>query len=240
MNKLALPTGVAKEEERDSLGGGTLPAGVYKGTVDMVYLDKAASGAICVVMAIATEGRVVRQTTYISNKAGEFTYGQGKEKKPLPGYTQMDNFFIRATGKGIGEQETEEKTIKVFDFTQRKDVNAQKDVFTGVLNLPIAVGLLDVKEEKSTKESGYKQGTGEFRAFNEFVKWFDPDTGLTTKENADGVSEPTFLKKWKEQYEGKVTTRLAKITGTTKGASGVSEGMPSNTAATPATGMFDK
>jgi len=239
MNKLALPTGVEKEEERDSLGGDTLPAGVYKGVVDMAYLDKAPSGALHVVLAIATEGRVIRQTTYISNKEGKFTYGQGKDMKPLPGYTQMDTFFNSLTDKGIGEQEIEEKTIKVFDFTQRKEVNAQKDVFTSVLKLPVAVGILDVKDEKTTKESNYEQGTGEFRKFNEFNKWFDSDTGLTLKEKSDGVSEPNFLVKWKEQYEGKVTTRLAKKTGTVKGASGVSEAFLGKPSDTPTTGMFD-
>lgn len=216
---LSLPDQVEVEEERDTLGGGVLPSDVYRGKIDLVYMDKSDKGAISVNIVFKTYGeRLVRQTVYISNKKGEFTYEKDGKKHPLPGYSQMDAFFTAATGKGIAKQETEEKTIKIYDFEQKAEVPVKRMVFTGATGQPLAIGIVHLQEEKTTADSGYKDGTGEFRDMNIFDKFFDPDTGLTNLEKKNGESEPAFLQQWKEKNAGQIRIKKAKNSGAATGA----------------------
>ena len=210
---ISLPTNVKKEEEKDVIGGfAPLPAGIYDAMIQMAYLDESASGAKCIVIKAKIGEKEVSQTTYISNKAGVFTYKdkQTGDLKPLPGYTQMDTFFVAVTGKGINEQTIEEKVVNIYDYAARKDVPQKRQVFMDVVKQPIKVGLQQINEEKTTKESGYTDGTGEFRKYNEFAKWFNADSGLTTQEEQAGVTEPTFIKAWEENFANKVITKNAK------------------------------
>jgi len=226
---LALPSDVTAEQENDSLGGFILPAGVYKGKLDMVYLDKSPNGAICVNIHFNTGTQVVRNTVYISNRKGEFTYNNGKENKPLPGYSQMDAFFKAVSDKGIAQQVSATKTIKIYNYDLRKDVPEEREVFVELIGLPAQVGILHVKEEKTNKDSvdpknkPYTEGTGEFREFNELSKWFDED-GLTNAEKASGETTPVFLEKWKDKFSDKITVRNAKVKAPNN--VGVTSGMP--------------
>jgi hypothetical protein len=216
---LNLPQNVEVEEERDIIGGAAiLPSNVYKGVVELVYLDAASSGAISVNINFKTDsGRNVRQTVYISNKKKEFFYTNKDNKNlPLPGYSQMDAFFKSVTGKGIADQNKEDKVINLYNREAKKEIPQTRTVFMDTINKPAAVGILEVSEEITTKESDYKQGTGEYRQFNELHKWFDPDNGLTNVEKAAGETEPKVLANWKKTYEGKLQTRNApeKASGT--------------------------
>lgn len=219
MTDFNLPTGVQAEEEKDTLGSGPLPSDVYAGMVELVYLDKAASGAKSINIHFKTkEGQSVRQTVYISNKKGEYTYERDGKQSPLPGYSQMDHFFKALTGKGLNEQSLEEKTIKIYDFEAKAEKPVQRQVFMGAINKPLAIGIILVSEEKTTKESNYKDGTGEFRELNEFHKFFDASSGLTNSEKAAGETEPAFLQKWKEKWVGQTKVKKAKNPGTASGA----------------------
>lgn len=220
---LNLPSNVTEVEETDVLGGGVLDSGIYQGTVDLVYLDAADSGAKRINIHFTTSnGQTVRNTVYISNKLGSFTY---KDKKsgadtPLPGYSQMNAFFNAVTDKGIGEQTVTKKTIKVYDFTAKADKPTEVDVFTDTLGKKIAAGILRISEEITRKDSEnpnnppYSEGTGEFREKNEFDKFFDATSGLTYAEKKAGTPTPVFLDKWKNKNTGKTRTKKAKVPGT--------------------------
>jgi len=226
---LALPVDVTAEQENDSLGGFILPADVYKGKLDMVYLDKSPNGAICINIHFNTGSHIVRNTVYISNRKGEFTYNAGKVAKPLPGYSQMDAFFKAVTGKGIAQQVSATKTIKIYNYDLRKEVPEEREVFVELIGTQAQVGILQVKEEKTNKVSvdpknkPYTEGTGEFREFNELSKWFDED-GLTTAEKASGETSPEFLEKWRDKFSYKVTVRNAKVKAPSN--AGITSGMP--------------
>lgn len=231
---LNLPSNAEKVEDRDSLGGGALPSKIYRGKVVMAYLDQNANGTYMVIITFETaEGRRITQTTYISNKSGSFTFNRDGKDYPLPGYSQMDAFFSLATGKGLGEQLREDKTIKVWDNAQSKEVPAVKSVFMDVINKPMACGVLHVSEERTTQASGYEDGTGEYRNYNELNKWFDYDTALTLVEKKAGETEPKFASDWKKKWEGEVDTRHApnsgKAAGTTAGAPNAGGAKPSTT-----------
>lgn len=214
---LNLPSNVVLEEERDSIGSGTLASDVYLGEIELAYLDAATSGAINVNISFKTNNRSVRQTVYISNKAGKFVYKdkEGKEQA-LPGYAQMDAFFTAVTGKGIAQQTTEEKVINIYNYELKKEMPQTRKVFMDVLNKPIAAGILEVSEERTTKDSNYTVGTGEYRTFNEFNKWFDAESGLTNVEKKAGETEAKVLAKWKEANAGKKVVRDAASRDTSK------------------------
>lgn len=235
---LNLPSSVQAEEEKDIVAsGGVLDAAVYKGTVELVYMDKAASGAININIHFNNGSRVIRQTIYISNKKGGFTYHKDGKDFPLPGYSQVDHFFKAVTSKGIAQQVTEEKTIKIYDYDAKKELPQQRTVFMEALGKPMAVGVIKVSEEKTTKDSGYVDGTGEFREYNEFDKWFNAETGMTRLEELDdSITEATFIHKWKEKNEGKVKVKRAKNPGAA--ASGATSGAPTPSESKPTTSLF--
>ncbi len=227
---LNLPSNVVLEEERDSVGGGTLESGVYLGVIELAYLDAAPSGAISVNINFKTDAnRNVRQTIYISNKKGEFVY-KNKDNKdnPLPGYAQMDAFFTAVTGKGIAQQSLEEKVINIYNYDLKKEVPQTRKVFMDILNKPIAAGILQVSEERTTKDSNYTVGTGEYREFNEFNKWFDADTGLTNVEKKAGETEPKVLELWKTVNKGKKVVRNAATRDTSKAGAPGASNSPAN------------
>ena len=229
---LALPTGVTADVEKDSLGGGILPAKTYPGKITLVYMDKSDKGALSVNIHFEEEagGRTVRQTTYISNQKGEFVYIKDGKTFPLPGYSQMNAFFEATTGKGIAEQETTTKTVKLYIYKDGNgsDQNVEREVFMDLKDHACVAGILLVSEEKATKESNYKDGTGEFREFNEFGKWFDTE-GFTATERAGGLEAPVFIHDWKKKFMDQSVVRKAKNPGA---ASGGKEGAPAGAATT--------
>jgi hypothetical protein len=232
---LNLPSGVTAEQEQDVLGGGgILESGVYPGTIEMVYLLASASGAQGITIHFNKDGQVIKNTTYIStglkddgagNKAVRYTYKDREGiDKPLPGYSQMNSFFKAVTGKGIGEQVSTSKVINVWDYKSKSEKPTEVTVFTDALDQRILIGVMKVSEEKTLATSKnpnnrpYTEGTGEFRDFNEFAKYFDVKTGLTVSEKAAGLVEPEFLGKWKDKNTGKTRIKKAKIPGVANGA----------------------
>jgi len=232
-----LPSNVVVEEEVDTVGtGGAVDSNVYAGVLDLVYMDKSKNGAVSINIHFNTDGKIIRNTTYISNQAGKFTYNKEGKEYPLPGYSQMDSFFKAVTGKGIADNQTmEEKHLKV--WVDGKEVLQPRKCFMDAQGKKIAIGVLKVSEEKTVKtdqkEANGKDkyvGTGEFRDTNEFDKYFDAETGLTNVEKAGGITEPEFLNTWKEKKVGFVKVKKAK----NQPAAGSKPGAP----AKPASSLF--
>lgn len=227
MSDFALPTGVVADVEKDSLGGGVVPSNIYAGKLKLVYMDQSASGAKCVNIHFETAaGQLVRQTVYISNKAGEYVYNKDGKSFPLPGYSQMNAFFEAVTGKGIADQDVQEKTIKIYVHKDGggSEQNVERDVFMDCDQLACAAGILHISDEKTVangktdaKGKPEYEGTGEFREINEFSKWFDAQ-GFTTTERAGELADPVFAQDWKKKYKDGVTIRKAKIQGANSGA----------------------
>ena len=230
MIDLNLPENTVIEKEKDVLPEGRiLESGLYKGTVDMVYLDTNAKGTKLIVIHMKRGSRIYKFTNYISNRQGGYTYVDKKtgQNKPLPGYSLMDSFFKLMTGQGIADQTVVEKKVKVWDYATSKEQPKDVLVFEHLLNKEMSAGILNVSSEKTTKESEWKQGTGEFRESNEFDKFFDPSTGQTISEK-EANKDASFLLKWKERNDGKTRIKKAPIPGTPNN-SGATTGMPEST-----------
>ena len=231
---LNLPTGVTVEKEKDSLGGGqVLDTGIYKGVLEMCYHGVTDKGTNFIDLHFKYKNNVYKHKEYISNRDGEFSVTKDGVTRPMFGYAKMDSLFKLITGRSLAENggTTDKRFIKIFDFATMKDKNTEVEVFTDVLNIPVAIAISKINEEKTTPESNYTVGTGEFRQKNTFVKYFNADTGLTLAEIADGVKSPVFFNSWRKKYDGVTITKKAKIAAPSN--VGAAVGMPTgNTAAT--------
>lgn len=212
---LSLPSGVTQEVESDEVRSNKpLPTNVYDAVIQLMYLDAYASGAKNVNIVAKIGNKDFKETICISNKAGSFVYKdkQTGEDKPMVGYSQIDAFLKAVTGKGISEQTIEEKQIKIYDYEKKEDVAVPRSVFMDTVKKPVKLALQELHEEKTTKESNYQQGTGEFYEKNSIVKILDAETGQTVKEKAANA-EASFAKNWLDSFKDKPYIKKAKKTG---------------------------
>lgn len=209
-------------KEEDVLGGNfTVPSNVYPAIVKLAYVDKSAKGAINVVFdfAILVNGkeRNHKETIYISNAAGFFTYQDKKtgEDKPMPGFVTVDTICKAITGKSITQMTTEKKLVKIYDYTQKAEVPQEKEVLMDLVRGKLELGIQELTVDKTAKsDTGEYVPTGETRDINEVSKVFTED-GLTLVEKEAGATEAKFKAAWIKQYADK---KINKAKGKADGA----------------------
>ena len=209
-------------KEEDVLGGSfTVPTNVYPAIIKLAYVDKSAKGAINVVFdfAILANGkeRNHKETIYISNAAGSFTYKDKKtgEDKPMPGFVTVDTICKAITGKSITQMTTEKKLVKIYDYTQKAEVPQEKEVLMDLVRGKLELGIQELTVDKTEKsDTGEYVPTGETRDTNEVSKVFTED-GLTLVEKEAGATEAKFKAAWIKQYADK---KINKAKGKADGA----------------------
>ena len=209
-------------KEEDVLGGSfTVPTNVYPAIIKLAYVDKSAKGAINVVFdfAILANGkeRNHKETIYISNAAGSFTYKDKKtgEDKPMPGFVTVDSICKAITGKSITQMTTEKKLVKIYDYTQKAEVPQEKEVLMDLVRGKLELGIQELTVDKTVKsDTGEYVPTGETRDINELSKVFTED-GLTLVEKEAGATEAKFKAAWIKQYADK---KINKAKGKAAGA----------------------
>lgn len=191
------------EESEDRLGGGFKPLStdIYNVKVKVLYAGQAESGARnCTVVAILPDGKEYRETIYITNKKGEnfFLNKDDQSKKvPLPGFTTIDDICLAATGFPLAEQTFEEKTLKIYDFDQKKEVPTKVMVAVDLCDKEVSLGIQHVLEDKTKKndQTGEYEPTGETRELNQIAKVFHTESKVTMAEARAG-QEATFWDSW--------------------------------------------
>lgn len=209
-------------KEEDVLGGNfTVPTNVYPAIIKLAYVDKSAKGAINVVFdfAILVNGkeRNHKETIYISNAAGSFTYKDKKtgEDKPMPGFVTADTICKAITGKSITQMTTEKKLVKIYDYTQKAEVPQEKEVLMDLVRGKLELGIQELTVDRTEKsDTGEYVPTGETRDTNEVSKVFTED-GLTLVEKEAGANEAKFKAAWIKQYADK---KINKAKGKAAGA----------------------
>lgn len=199
------------EKEKDVLGGRSLlPTGLYEGTLDVAYLTKSAGGATAFNLVVDINGRKVRDTIYVTNKAGGVTYTKDGKKFPLPGYSLINALCKLTAGKEIPQLEFEKKLVKIYNFDQRKEVPTEVDVAMELVGKPVRIGIEFHRENKNAKDqAGNYVPTAEIREFNTITRVFHPTTGQTAAEyNAQAPAE--FMALWVKEFNGKVIDKTAK------------------------------
>lgn len=199
-----------QEEEKDTLGGySPLESGVYKAKLGICYVGKSAGGATSVTIQYSAGGRELRETQYITSKSGKPTYERDGKLYPLPGYSKVNALLTLATGKGIAEQSTEKRAIKLYNAQAGKEILTEVECLVDAIGAELALGIIQYEENKSVKVGNEYKLSAETRTGNEIDTAFNL-AGLTHIEAKNGATAPEFLKKWKERHEGNVVNRVKK------------------------------
>lgn len=208
------------EEEKDTVGGSkfaVLESDVYEFTVDMAYAFDSPAGAMGVSLDLtSSEGQKFRTQIYMTSnsaKGGKNYYEKevnGKKKKfYLPGYSRMNAMAMILTGEKIEDQDTETKTIKVYDFKEGKELPKDVDCLVDFLGEKILLGVTKKIKDKMAKDpttTKYTVPTGEVREENEVDSVFRVEDQLTFLEikKANGEeAEPVHMNDWLKAKQGK-------------------------------------
>lgn len=233
LQKFQQAADVKDSGEQDSLGRGfTLESGVYEFTIDLAYLMQSQGGATSVNLHLVKEdGQELRQSIYITNKQGQtfFVDKNTKEKKNLPGFSQISSMVKLVTGKALHELSTEQKTIKLYDPTVKKELPTVVEVISELSNQKIIAGVLKCTVDKTTKQGNEYVPTGETKEVNEIDKFFRFPDGMTNSEIAAEATEAAFINAWRDKNAGKVRNKASKA-GTA--------GSPAASSPKPATSLF--
>jgi len=207
------------EETRDVLGGNfVFETDVYDGVIKLAYAGKSQhSNSQSITVHLDIDGKEYRETFWITNKDNQNWYpdrNDPKKKHPLPGYVSVDDFCLLSTGVPLTEQTTEEKTIMLYDFEQKKDLPKNVHVITSILDLPITVAIAKriVDKTKKNDSTGEYEPTGETREENTVEKVFHTETKKTTVELREGKAS-TFYEAWRTKNQGKTIDRSTKGQG---------------------------
>ena len=196
------------EQTQDRLGGGYQPkeTDIYTGKIKALYAGKSAGGAqsVSLILSLA-DGSEYRETFWITNKKGEnfFLNKDDKTKKvPLPGFTIVDDLCLVTTGKPLSEQDTEEKTIKLYDSEAKKELPKAVPMLVEALGLEVSLGIVKVLENKNEKQGDEYVPTAETRELNATDKVFHTETRMTVVEAREGAEVAKFWDSWLERNKG--------------------------------------
>ena len=235
--------------ESDTLGQskyGVVESGVYSDLkISMAYSMVSKGGAMGIVLRFVSDldGREINQTLWVTSGTakGAKNYYETKkgEKRYLPGYEVFSAISKLSAGVSPDQLTTEEKTVSLYSYDEKKDVPTQVDVIMPLLNKTVTLGIFKVIEDKSINVNGpgetpNYQPTGETREINEIKKVFDNDSGMTVTEIAGGAVEADFLPIWREKFTGKTVDKSTGAAANSTGAGAASTGSIAFGAATSA------
>ena len=225
LSNLALGADVEVEVEKDSIGSGgfVLESDAYDMTMDVVYSSKSVGGATAINFVFKKpDGNTWKHTIYVTNRKGEPFYKDKNtgDKKPLPGYSQVNAICQLSIGKELHELDTEEKVINVYSWDAKKDIPTKVDCITDLHNQPITLGVKKTLEDKNVKnDAGVYVPSGDTRDGNEIAKIFRAKDHMTKAEIvAEGTAE--FYDTWLEKNKGTVQDKTKGVKGNT-GTAGV-------------------
>jgi hypothetical protein len=229
------------KDETDRLGGGgVLNTGVYPLNIKLAYINVADSGAIALNLHAETpEGRNVKQQFWMTSgkaKGGQnfYTDKQGV-KNYLPGYLLAESLALLTTGKSIGDLDTEEKVVNLYDATAKAEKPTKVQMVMELLNKDVLAGIIKQTVDKNVKNAnGEYVPSGETRDENEIDKFFRARDKMTTSEIRGGAEKAEFHDKWIEKNGPDYVRNKA------KGASGGTAGVPQGSSKTskPTTSLF--
>lgn len=203
------------EKEKDVLGGRSLlPTDVYDGNVEVAYLTTSGKGAKAFNFVFNVNGRQVRETIYVTNRAGEVTYSDKNGKKhALPGYSLVNALCKLTIGKEIPELTFETKLVKIYNFDLKKDVPTEVPVAVELLGQEVKLGIVQIRENKQVKDqTGEYVPTSEARELNSVERVFHPKTDHTIAEY-DAQAPAEFMAAWLKEYKGKVRDKYKPVAG---------------------------
>ncbi|AYA64339.1 hypothetical protein [Alteromonas sp. RKMC-009] len=224
--KNALKTKKDINLDSDRVGGRRmLETDAYPMKIKYAFLDAAKSGAISLNFQLESEAGSVTQTTYLTSGeekglSNTYTDKEGNEQY-LPGFILGNTMTLLSVGEEIGDLDTEEKVINLYDFDAKKELPTKVQMLVDLLDKEIiaAVELQEV-DKRVKNDQGKYVASGETRQQNEVVKFFRASDKMTVTEIQSEAEEATFIDVWTEKNKGQVINRAkgASGNGATKGA----------------------
>lgn len=238
------------QETQDRLGGvRVIPTDIYTGKIKLAYAGAYKSNAQFIGLIFEHDGEEFKANVLIADKTGKnyFLNKQDNSKKvPLPGFTIMDDICVMLTDKPLCEQDTEEKTIKVYDFEAKAEVPKSAHVLVDLLDKEISLGIIEILKYKQVEDKsnpGHYVDTAEEVRENEIDKVYHTETKLTVVEARNDKTEGEFWDAWLAKNKGVVRDKRTKG-GATAGAPKAAPQPGGNGAQTPAstgrTSLFKK
>lgn len=227
------------KETGDSLGGGRtlLESGVHRAMIKIAYLTQATTGTVALNLVADINGAEYKETIYITNKDKQTSYvdKNSGEKRHLVGFLTGDAISLLTTGVSILEQPTERKIVKVWDFTQNKEVPTEVDCLVGLIGKEIQLGIQQETKFKQAKQAdGSYADTAEVLSSNKISYAFHPTNNKTVAECRAKVEVAEFMEEWKKKWTGVTNDRTK---GKTPSASTGTAGAPGNVTK-PTSAMF--
>lgn len=184
-----------KLEDKDTLGGSFVwNTGIYDVVVEGAYLDTSKGGAYSVnlILKDVNTDKKLTITEYITSgtEKGCLNYFINKkgEKQYLPGYAKIATLAQVLTGKGLDEQELEEKLVEVYDPEVSKRVPRPRQVIMSFIGLKFKAGIVKGVKPKYNDPDTIQE-------FNELDKVFNEDGKTITEIEADTSAK--FIEQWK-------------------------------------------
>ena len=209
-------------EDKDSLGGGyILDSGVYDFNIDLAYMGKSQGGAVNLNLVCTSADKTLRQTLYVTSgdaKGNKTTYtDKDGNARPLPGMSQANAICQLTLNLDLGDMDTEEKVIKLYDYTAKADIDTKVAMIMPLIGQKISFGVQKVTVDKNVKnDQGVYVPSGDTRQENEIDKIFQATTHLTMSERAAGLPAGEFVTKWADKWNDQVRD---KSSGAKKGGS---------------------
>lgn len=209
------------EKEKDILGGRSfLPTDAYDGKIVVAYITTSTGGARAFNFVIDINGKLVRETIYVTNKQGQVVYVKDGKKYPLPGYSLVNAITKLTIGKEIPQLTFENKLVKIWNFELKKDVATEVPVAVELVGEAVNLGIEQVRENKQQKDqAGNYVDTAEIRESNSITRVFHTKTGQTAAEY-DAQAPAEFKALWLKEFKGKIRDKTNKnLTPATAAAS---------------------
>lgn len=209
------------EKEKDVLGGrAPLPTDAYDGKIVVAYITTSTGGARAFNFVIDINGKLVRETIYVTNKQGQVVYVKDGKKYPLPGYSLVNAITKLTIGKEIPQLTFENKLVKIWNFELKKDVATEVPVAVELVGEAVNLGIELIRENKQQKDqAGNYVDTAEIREVNSITRVFHTKTGQTAAEY-DAQAPAEFKALWLKEFKGKVRDKTNKnLTPATTAAS---------------------
>ncbi len=202
------------EDAGDRIGSNfeAVASGVYDATIKVAYLGNSSSSKATSVTVVADlDGKEMRETIWVTNGKGETFYNDKddpKKKHDLPGFVTINDLCLLATGHPLDQQEDAEKVVKIYNFTDKKEVNTPVQTIAGLQGAKVKLGVLrQIVDVQKKDDGGQYVNTGKTRTENVIDKVFHAETGRTVTEYRTGTETPEFQKLWAERNTGKDRNR---------------------------------
>ncbi len=222
MSMLAgLTTDESIQDEKDSLGSsGPLDSNVYDLTIKYAFMTKSKGGALALNLHLnEASGALLRQQLWVTSgdaKGNKNYYERNGKRHYLPGFNIANAVSLLSVGKEISKLDTEEKTIKLYNFDSKSEEPTVVDMVMDLVGKEITCGVLKQVVDKNVKDpaTGEYVPSGETRTENEIDKVFRTRDKLTVAEIRRKLTEPVFYEEWTAKWKGK---EKDKSTGTKTG-----------------------